>query len=279
MSLVDDIKNQVKKSGTNKGKFIYFRSGQKVRVRFLQDMEEGMKIAWHDSFQLGINTPCQKIFGRKCKHCNNEDLRHRDLYMWAVWDYEAKEVRFILGPVNNASPIPGLVGMYDAYGTLTDRDYVITRNGTGPNSTYSIVPMDKVKFKNSKAKPYSKSKALELLDKAFPDDNSTYEDDDDEDEDEKPKKKKAAKVKTKNEEIEDDFDEEEDDEEMDYEDMSVVKLYNLCKERDIECKPKRPKDYYIELLREYDEEHDDDDWKYDEEDEDEDDDWDEDDDE
>ena len=26
MGLVDDIKNQVKKSGTNKGKFLYFKS-------------------------------------------------------------------------------------------------------------------------------------------------------------------------------------------------------------------------------------------------------------
>ena len=42
--LVDSIKNDVKKAGTNKSKFIYFREGQKQRVRFLVDMDDGMEV-------------------------------------------------------------------------------------------------------------------------------------------------------------------------------------------------------------------------------------------
>ena len=41
MGLVDKIKNDVKKSGQNRGKFIFFREGQKARVRFLDDMDDG----------------------------------------------------------------------------------------------------------------------------------------------------------------------------------------------------------------------------------------------
>ena len=64
MGLLDSIKKDAKKSGQNKGKFIYFREGQKQRIRFLQDMDEGMEIVWHDSFEQGINVQCQKHFGR-----------------------------------------------------------------------------------------------------------------------------------------------------------------------------------------------------------------------
>lgn len=236
MGLVDDIKNQIKKSGTNKGKFLYFKPGVKVRVRFLQDMDEGLKIPFHDSYAASINVPCQELFGRTCKHCDNEDLRHRDQYMWSVWDHESKEVKLLLGPVNNASPVPGLVGAFDAYGTLTDRDYVITKNGSGPTATFSVVGMDKAKFRNDKAKPYSKSKALELLDKAFPDDGAS-----DEDEDDKGSKGRKGGKK-------------------DYSDMSAKELYELCQERDIEVKPRQSKDYYIDLLEADDDKGSDDDW-------------------
>lgn len=36
-----------------------------------------------------------------------------------------------------------LVGFYNRYGTLTDRDYVITRQGNDKNTKYHIVPCDK----------------------------------------------------------------------------------------------------------------------------------------
>lgn len=268
MGLLDDIKNQVKKSGSNKGKFLYFKPGVKIRVRFLQDMDEGLKVLFHDSYAAGINIPCQEVLGRDCGHCDNEDLRHRDMYMWSVWDYESKEVKILISAVNNCSPIPSLVAMYDTYGTLTDRDYVITKQGTGTTATFSVVPMDKVKFKNKDAKAFSESKTLSLLDKAYPD---TIETDDEDDE--KPKKKKNSKAGNKKgkgrkvEEDEDDEDDEEeeeikpkkgkkkpepeedeDDEEQDYEDMSAKELYKLCKEREIKVKPKMDEEYYIEKL-------------------------------
>ena len=265
-SLVDEIKNQVKNSGSNKKKLTYFKSGVKVRIRFLSDMDEGMKIAFHDSYAKGINVPCQEVFGRTCSHDDDEELRTRDLYAWSVWNYEAKEVQIMLAPVNNCSPIPALVGMYDTYGTLTDRDYVITKNGSQTNTTYSVVPMDKVKFKNKDAKPLSESKMLSIIDKAFPDDTS----EDDDDEDEKPKKK-GKKPDKKPKPVEEDEEEDdevgEDEDETDYENMSSKELYKLCQEREIKVKPKKDKEYYIEKLEEYDEENEDSDDEEDEEDE------------
>jgi hypothetical protein len=249
MGLIDDIKNQVKKQGANKGKFLYLKPGVKVRVRFLQDMEEGIKVLFHDSYALGVNVPCQEIYNRECKHHDNEDLRHRDMYMWTVWDHDAKEERILLAAVNQCSPIPSLVSMYETYGTLLDRDYVLTKVGSGQGSSVSVVPMDKAKFKNKEAKPFSESKMLKLLDKAYPDSDGDEEEEEDEEDDKKSKKHGNKKPDSKGKK---DVEEEEDDEEVDYSEMSAKELYKLCKERDIEVEAKKAEKYYIKKLEKWD---------------------------
>ena len=181
--LINKIKNDVKKAGTNKSKFIYFREGQKQRVRFLVDMDDGMEIKFHDSFERNINVPCQELFGRNCPYCEDDGLRTRSQYAWSVYNYEAKEVQVFMFPVNNCSPVPALMAMYENYGTITDRDFVISVSGRQQNKTYSVVPMDKVRFRNEKAKPLSEKTILKLLDKAYPCDDTEDEEEDDEDED------------------------------------------------------------------------------------------------
>lgn len=264
MGIVDKIKSDVKKSGQNKSKFIYFREGSKVRIRFLADMEDALEITFHDSFEKSINVPCQEIFGRDCPYCGDDDLRTRSQYCWPVYNYETKEVQLFMFPVNNCSPIPSLVAMYENYGTLTDRDYVVSVTGKQQNKTFTVIPMDKEKFRNSKAKAFTESAMLKMIDKAFPCDS-----DDDDDEEykskSKSKKSKASSKKAK----EDDWDDEDEDTEMDYEDMTPKELYKECMSRDIEALPKKSAKYYINLLEEYDEAQDD----WDDEDEDDENDW------
>lgn len=276
MGLVDKIKADVKKSGQNKSKFIYFREGIKQRIRFLTDMDDGMEVTFHDSFAESINVPCQEHFGRSCPYCDDENLRTRSQYIWSVWNYETKEVQLFMFPVNNCSPIPALMAMYENYGTITDRDYVISVSGKQQNKTFSVVPMDKVKFRNEKAKPYSEKSILKMLDKAFP-----CDDNDEEDEDETPKKsapkstggKKNRKNEPEEDEDDDDYDadedweDNEDEDTPDYSEMSAKELYQLCKEREIKVAPKKPAKYYINQLEEYDKAHedwedeDDEDWE------------------
>ena len=259
--LVDKIKGDVKKVGTNKSKFIYFREGVKQRVRFLVDMDDGVEIVFHDSFERGINVPCQEIFGRDCPYCEEEGLRTRSMYAWPVYNYETKEVQIFMFAVNNCSPVPALMAMYETYGTICDRDYVISVSGRQQNKTYSVVPMDKVKFRNEKAKPLPEKTILKLVDKAYPCDDA-----DDEDEDERPVnrgKKAPAKPANKkrrpepepedDEDEDDDYDEDiEDDDEPDYSDMTPIELYKECKKRGIDVVPKKPAKYYIKQLEEYD---------------------------
>lgn len=268
MGIVSKMKNDVKKSGASKGKFIFFKEGNKTRIRFLQELDDGFEVVFHDSYERGINVPCQEIFGKTCKYCEDEDLRTRSQYAWCVYDYEAKEVKILMAPVNNCSPIPALLSMSETYGTITDRDYVISVTGKQQNKTFSVVPMDRSKFRNERAKPFNKGAFLKLLNKAYPDEDA---EDDYEDEDygesKQSKKNKSMKGTAKKS---DDWEDDGDEEVLPYEDMTPRELFNLCKERNIDCVPKKPAKYYINLLEEYDEQQedwaedgdeDDDDWE------------------
>ena len=266
MGLLSKIKSDVRKSGQNKSKFVYFKEGTKQRLRFLHDMDDGMELTFHDSFELGINVPCQEAFGRDCPYCEQENLRTRSQYVWSVYNYEAKEVQLFMFPVNNFTPVPALVALYENYGTLMDRDYVISVSGRGINKSFTVIPMDKVKFRNTKAKPYSDEAVLKMVDKAFPSDET-----EDDEEEETPKKKPASKKqKTKSkgkakeedewedeEDFEEDWEDEEEEDEIDYSDLSPQELYKLCKERDIDVQPRKTVKFYIRQLEEYDQAQDD----------------------
>jgi len=247
MGLIDRIKSDVKKSGTNKSKLVYVKEGEKVRVRFLQDMDDGLEVVFHDSYEKSITVPCRENYGKSCDYCEAEGLRTRSLYVWSVWDYEAKEVKLFLFPINNCSPMPALIALFDSYQTLVDRDYVLSVSGKAQNKTYSVVPMDKAKFRNEKAKPYSHKSVLNIIDKAYPDDEEDAVDDDFEDE--KPAKKSKPSAKSKSKKVEED----EKEEELDYYDLEPIDLFKLCKKKDIECQPKKPAKYYIKLLEDNDE--------------------------
>lgn len=232
MSILDQLKADVKKAGSNKSKFIYFREGEKRRIRFLNDMEDAVVITMHNNFEEGINAPCRKHFGKDCPLCEREDMRTRDNYVWSVWDYDANEVKLFMFAVNRCSPIPALMAMYENFGTLCDRDYIINVQGRQLDKTYSVINMDKQKFRNTKAKPYTEKQILKMLDQAFPyTDKQDSSDDDSWDDDD-------AKGK--------------------YDDMKPKALYDLCIERKIEAEKKKPAQYYINLLEEADKA--DDDW-------------------
>lgn len=251
MGLLDKMKQEAAKSGASKGKFMYFRPDEKKRVRFLQELDDGLEIPFHDNFERGINVPCQEVFGKDCPYCEDEDLRTRSQFAFSVYDYDAKEVKILMQAVNQCSAIPALVNMAETYGTIMDRDYVLKKTGKGSTSSFTIIPMDKNKFRNEKAKALSKKALLKYLNQAFPCDLDDDDDDDDEDYEDNHKKPNTKKKKAS----EDDWDDE--DNTSDYSDMSARELYDLCCDRDIECQKKRPAKYYINLLKENDAAHDD----------------------
>lgn len=243
MGVLDKIKSEAQKTGSSKGKFFYVKDGEKRRIRFLQDLEDGVEIVMHSSYEKGITVPCQEAFDRDCKYCEDDGMKTRTNFAWSVYDYEADEVRIFMFPVNQCSPIAGITAIYENYETLVDRDLVVSVSGKNTSKTYTVLPMDKSKFRNTKAKPYSKTALLKLLDQAYPAEDSPFEEEE----------KGSGKYKRKTiEKKEDGFENE--PEEIDYSEKTPVQLFKLCKEREIEAEPKMKAAYYIKLLKQYDEE-------------------------
>lgn len=253
MGLVDDIKKESQRSGEGKGKFFYVKSGDKKRIRFLQDANEGVEVPWHKDWDKQVNHPCQKFLGKgSCPYCDDgNDTRPQ--YGWSVWDYDASSVKILMYGVNRCSPVDAIISCYEEYGTIKDRDYVISSTGSNTDRRYSVTPKDRTKFRNDKAKPYTKQALIKLLAEAYPCDIGKS--------DSKGKKNRKGSAE---EEL---WDGAMNEPEEDYSSMTPKQLFKLCEDRGIEAKPRKDSLYYIELLEADDakEEEEEDSWGDDEE--------------
>lgn len=168
-SIISKIKNSVQSAGENRGKIIKIAPDKKLRMRFLEEMDEGKEIVMHDSFERGISAVCRKHFGDSyCPFCDDPDVKTQYKYAWSVWDVDAKEVKIFLWQATSRSPVNQLLSYYETYSTVMDRDYVIDRKGSRLDTTYQVIPMDKSKFRNENAKPLSESALMKILEKAYP---------------------------------------------------------------------------------------------------------------
>lgn len=227
---LSDLKNEISRAGSNKSKFLFLKEGAKVRIRFLTEFTDGVKVPFHDSYTEGINVPCQEVFGRNCAYCDNENLRTRNLYAWSYYDYESSEVKIMLFAVNNCTPVGALASYFETYGTILDRDYEIKRMGSSTSTSYSVIPLDKSRFRNAKVRAMSEQAIMKTIDKAYPCEDV------EEDEEEG-----AETGMNEPEESGEEWEE-------DYEQMKPKELYKLCIERGIDCEQRMSKKYYIDLL-------------------------------
>lgn len=188
MGLINDIKKDIAKSGQSKSKILYVR--EKTRIRFLQELDDGYSFTFHDKFDEGINCLCPKEIDEdnECIYCGDENVRARKLYAWSIYNFDTKEVQVALFAVNQCTPVSQLINMSESYGTIMDRDYVLVRTGKQTSTSYTVIPQDKQKFRNSDAKPLSRAAILKILKDAFP-----YNSDDEEEEETKTKTKDKKK--------------------------------------------------------------------------------------
>lgn len=247
-SILDSMKAQIKNSGKSFGSFFNIKeSGAKVRVRFLTEMDEAIEMEFHSKWNggaAGIYHPCLSYYGADCPNCDSNDVKTAPEFILQCWNYETKRVEIFKFKANKCTPIFDLVNIYEEYGTITDMDIVITRNGVKTDTSYSVMPKAPAPFKykqeamkklRSKEKLYAEiltsndrfgEEPEDLLDV-----NAILEDAGMLESDEKPRKRTKAKTATKSspatkkrrkpepepEYEEDEYDEDEDDIEEEYE--------------------------------------------------------------
>lgn len=200
-NLISEMKAKIAASGSSKKEILYFPKDSVHRIRFLQELDGGYMFQFHNDFDAGIFELCKDPEDHEaCELCKN-GVKILEHFVWSVWDYDSNSVRLILFKANGISPIPSFIEMYEEFGTIMDRDYKIKKVGQGQGSSFVVTPLDKERFSNKKAKPYSEKEVNDIFAKAYAKAKVDV-DEDDEEEDEKPKKKKKEKsLRSKFEEL------------------------------------------------------------------------------
>lgn len=200
-NLIAEMKAKIAASGTSKKEILYFGKDSVKRVRFLQELDTGYAFEFHNDWAANILELCKDPEDHEnCPLCE-QGIKIYENFAWSVWDYDSNSVRILLFKANGVSPIPSFIEMYEEFGTIMDRDYKIKKVGQGQGGSFVVTPLDKERFNNKKAKPFTKKQMQEILEKAYAK-QEVEEDDDDEEEDEeevtsKKSKKQAKKKKQK----------------------------------------------------------------------------------
>lgn len=212
-SMFAKIKQSIARSSQGRKGVFYVKDGEKKKIRFLQDFEEGRQIIWHSKWvgdKAELDTPCLRFWGKECPFCGADEVRTGEQYAWQVYDYQAKELRIFCYKANNYSPIPQLAEIAQTFNTLLNRDLQVSRMGTGSKTSYSVITLDPTRFRITDVKALSEKKFLALLAAAFV--TGDLDDYPDAEEDDEPEEE--------DEELEDDDEEYDDDEEEETDDDS-----------------------------------------------------------
>lgn len=208
-NLIKQMKERIAKSGTSKRGILYFGKDSVKRVRFLVELDAGEQFQFHNDWDASIFQMCEDMEDHEnCKMCKDE-IAIQDFFAWPVWSYDDNAVRILFFKATGVSPVASLIEMYEEFGTIMDRDYKIKKVGSGTGGSFVVTPLDKERFKNAKAKPFSRKKMEEILNEAYPkklDDEDVEDDDEDEEEEENVKTtKKAKNAKKKKKSVRDDY--------------------------------------------------------------------------
>lgn len=142
-SPLDLMRAGIERAQKVSNKHLRFKPGEKRRVRFLTELVDATTIDIHQVWK-GFFFPCPGYFGYDCPFCSNDheygkELRTTQKFAISLFDYETKEVKFILEASNNFSPIASMLDYQDEFGTITDRDYIVKKTGEALNSNFTIM--------------------------------------------------------------------------------------------------------------------------------------------
>lgn len=215
VSSIKKLKASLKKSSGGSQYMTRVPENGSLTVRFLTEPDgiDGQN-AWvetwmhYDENREPRNFPCVE----DCEYEADGGDKPRKCYLANVLDVDEGKVVPLQMPITLANVV---LKKYEKFKTLLDRDYELTREGTGFDTEYDATPETPRKMKLDR---YNLIDLNEMLLNML-NGESTDEDDDDDDEDEKPRKKSSKGGLSKKKPIkrkardEDEDDDEEDDEE------------------------------------------------------------------
>lgn len=208
---IANAKKSVKRKGGD-SRIRTIAAEDSVTARFLQEPED-----WHGFYEHWINDAYVPCTEGDCDGCD-AGIRKTFRYLANAYIVDDSKVCALKMP---KTVVEQLLARYEKHGTVMDRDYELSRTGSGQTDTvYMVTPEPPQKMKLSR---FDKDLIdLEEVLESLLDDEAV-----DDDEDDKPKKKKTrnpwADDDDDDEGDEDDEDDEEDDDEEDDEPVRKVK--------------------------------------------------------
>ena len=163
------LKDQTKRG--DGGAFLKRISADGVVVRFMEEPTEWYRYLEHFDPETNTSYPCQED---ECPGCANLERKPTTRFLANAVDVNESRVVPIILPKSVAQE---LVRYYEKYNTLTDRDYELSREGSGLDTVYHADPESPHKFNLGK---YESLDLESLLNSQLED----GEDDDEDDEDE-----------------------------------------------------------------------------------------------
>lgn len=208
---LNDLKKSTKRAGGGASGKIGFIPEDPITVRFLSEPETW--VGYYEHYN-GPNadprySPCVKDSSPGgCDYEPYQGNKPAFRYLANAYNVDQSKVQALKMP---KSLVEQLVTFAAKYGTILDRDYELSRSGSGMDTTYSAVPEDKSPIKIARFRK-EMSDLEQLLedwadeqdaadDDEDEDDEDVYtdEDDDDEDEPEVPRRRPTRKVTPKSE--------------------------------------------------------------------------------
>lgn len=204
------LKSSMKKGGGS-GYLSRVPADGAITVRFLTEPDEWVTYFEHyDSVRKFY--PCTD----DCPGCTEGD-RPSARYLANVVDISETRVIPLVMPKSMAASV---LKKYDKYATLLDRDYELSRSGTGLDTEYDVTPEPPTKMNLDR---FDSVDLMELLEEQLEMADSAKSSDDDEDEEPTPRARKKATASPKasepeddDEDIDEDDEDESDDGESDY---------------------------------------------------------------
>lgn len=185
MGSLKALKTALKKKGAGP---ITFVPEDGIIVRFLTEPEEWFGFNEHYDAGLKSYYPC--IEG-KCPGCE-QGLSTSFRYLTNAVDRSTDKAIALKLAQDAANRV---VMKFDKYDTIMDRDYEITRSGTGFDTIYDVSP--EAPDKSFRPSKYELFDLEELVEKAWERAFGDEEDEDEEDEPRRPKKKVGKSVAKK----------------------------------------------------------------------------------
>lgn len=154
------IQEAIDKGPRGESKFLKLSDGESVTIRFLQELEPSAK-GYKEEYGIALgyyehmnpdtydSFVCTKEELGRCAGCERVPVnkkwraRGRLLFNVLVRNNDGADVVKIFGTSLSAKGLaPTLVEFSNDYGTLTDRDYKLTRRGESINTTYTLLPRE-----------------------------------------------------------------------------------------------------------------------------------------